>query len=74
MVEGMMVNYILEDLGGGHVRLDCSVKLDDGWCQTKSSSSRKFQIDFSLIHTALNNDDKFPVQMRFSKMTRDLVH
>lgn len=72
-VEGVAVDYRLEDFDGD-VILVCEEPEEDGWCRTTTSPSGKFHIDVSVIHPSLNNDDDFPIRMRFSKKTGNISH
>jgi len=73
-VPGVTVEYRLEDLNGTSLGLVCTNNATDGWCRTETSASGKFQIEFSLNHPSLNNNDEFPLRMRFSKMSGTVQH
>jgi hypothetical protein len=42
--------------------------------QTKTSFSGRFMIEFSRNDASLNNDDEFPVDLRFAKNTSTISH
>lgn len=52
---------------------DCGFPTN-GWCRVVTTSSGKFQIGFSLTNAALNNNDEFPLELRFAKSTGSITH
>ena len=75
-VQDVIVEYRMEDLQQqqAFVLPACEDYDQDGWCRTKTGASGKFTISLSLVHPSLNNDDEFPVRLRFAKTTSSIVH
>ena len=72
-VQDVTVDYRLEDHSGTILSV-CDNPTYDGWCRTTTSPSGKFRIDISLVDDSLNNDDDFPVRLRYGKQTGSIKH
>ncbi|KAL7576580.1 hypothetical protein ACA910_018071 [Epithemia clementina (nom. ined.)] len=71
-VENVVVEYRMEDLDG--FILPVCEEMFDGWCRVLTTPSGKFKVNLSLNHPSLNNNDDFPVRMRFGKTTANITH
>lgn len=73
-IEGVLVEYQLFNANGTTLITSACTNPVNGWCQTTTASSGRFQITFSIVDASLNNFDEFPVQLRFAKSTDGIDH
>jgi len=74
-VQNVTIDYCIKNLDDDDIpNTNCKTVLDQGWCRMATTASGKFKISFSQNDPSLNNDDKFPIQLCFSKTTSSINH